>query len=364
MELTPPFGTIYDNATAVLRPKNPLNDMSITINPGGPPGRPLASGGLIPVSNTRRPIQIEEALDHLDVRTQNAVNYLMTAADTALANAPAQLPGGFKAADGTVTALRPVMQALQARRENIAKLVTALSQIATGLGGDHDRAVRLANATQTTLKVLADNDRQLTGTLDQFPGLSHQLRNALAATQDLTKQLNPTLDNLSNASHDLPKALDNFRDTVHELDKFDDHAIPFLHRAKPFISDLRPVINDLDDSLHDIRPVTKRLDRDTRVVSLYLSVIQVFVANTASVFGVNDAQGASIRGFVVAPAVDPLHTFPGANPGYAPSPADAGTGPGKPSGATPAPFYIPGADDYEPGYNERHGSRTVHTGAK
>ncbi|MBO0872342.1 MAG: MCE family protein [Pseudonocardia sp.] len=355
MELKEPFGTIYDNATAVLWPKNPLNDMSITINPGGPPGHPLPEGGLIPVGQTKRPIQVNEALGHLDERTQRAVNELVEASSVALANAPARLPNGLKATDATLTAFRPVMTELQTRRENIARLVTALARIAAALGGDHQRAVALANAIQQTLQVLADNDHNLVASLDQLPGLSAQLRNALSATQDLTKQLNPTLDNLSDASKELPKALDRFTDTTHELGKTVDAAKPFLAEAKPAVADLRPLIEDTDDALHDIHPATQNLDRDTNVVGTYLTVIQAFVMNTTSVFGVHDAQGGNIRGHVEVKLPDGPHALPGGDPGYSPTPADAGTGPGTPSGATPLPAYVPGADDYNPGYNERHG---------
>jgi phospholipid/cholesterol/gamma-HCH transport system substrate-binding protein len=364
LELTPPFGTIYDNATIVLRPKNPLNDMSITISPGGPPGRPLQPNALIPVSRTKSPVQINEALGHLDERTQAAVSSLMNSADIALANAPSQLPGGIRAANATLTTFRPVMEQLQLRRDNIAKLIGALSQIASALGGDHQRAVTLANSVQATLKVLADNQNNLTATLDQFPGLSHQLRAALSATQDLTKELNPSLDNLSRASDELPKALDHFGDTVDQLDDVVDAARPFVRVARPVIDDLRPVIEDTRESLDEIRPVTARLDRDTDVIGTYLTMIQGFTSNTTSIFGFHDGNGGNIRGYAVAKFPDGTDALPGGTPGYSPTPADAGTGPGIPSGATPLPWYVPGADDYNPGYNERHGSHTVATGGR
>lgn len=354
MELNQPAGEIYDNATAVLAPKNPLNDMSITLNPGGPPSRALPGGGLIPLGQTKRPIQVNEALEHLDERTQRAVQELVQSSTVALANAPAQLPAGLKATDTTLTTLRPVMEALQTRRDNIAHLVTALSQIAGALGGDHERATRLADSLHRTLTVLADNDKNLTASLNELPGLSTELRNALSATQDLTQQLNPTLDDLDRASDELPDALDRFQGTVHELDKTVDAAEPFLDKAKPAVADLRPLIGEVKDSLRDIRPVTKNLDRDTNVVGTYLTMIQAFVFNTTSVFGVNDPQGANIRGHVEFRAPDLTHALPGGDPGFAPKPADAGTGPGTPSGATPMPPYVPGADDYDPRYNQRH----------
>src|SRR5690606_24624143 len=39
---------VYDNARLVLRPKSPLNEMYVTIAPGGPPGKRLSSGATLP----------------------------------------------------------------------------------------------------------------------------------------------------------------------------------------------------------------------------------------------------------------------------------------------------------------------------
>jgi phospholipid/cholesterol/gamma-HCH transport system substrate-binding protein len=341
MSLDPKVTTIYDNATALLRPKNPLNDMQITINPGNPPGKPLASGGLIPVGQTKRPIQINEALGHLDERAQAAINDLMVSSDIALVNAPRDFPAGIAATDQTLQNLRPVMTALQVRKDNIAKLVTALSQIATALGGDKERAVKLADATQQTLRVIAANDKDLVATFDQFPGLSNQLRSALSATQDLTKELNPTLDNLSKASKDLPDALKDFKKTAHELGETADEAKDFVKEAKPVVADLKPFVSDLSNSVDDLQHITKNLDRDTDVLKTYLTVLHVFFVNTKSVFGTGDANGTQIRGHASAALPDATQFLPGGEPGYAPGP-EGGVVPGKPNAFTPIPAYVPG----------------------
>lgn len=345
MSLEPNVTTIYDNATALLRPKNPLNDMQITINPGGPPGKPLASGGVIPVGQTKRPIQINEALNHLDERAQAALQDLMVSSDIALASAPRDFPDGVKAADKTLQNLRPVMTALEVRRDNIAKLVTALSQVATALGGDKERAVRLADATQQTLKVIADNDKDLVATFDQMPGLSTQLRSALSATQDLTKQLNPTLDNLSRASDALPDALSRAKDTAKELGKTVDVAKDFVSEAKPVVSDLKPFSNQLSNSVDDLKSITGHLARDTDVLETYLTVLHVFFVDTKSVFGPGDANGNNIRGHFVASLPDGPQALPGGQPGYSPGP-EAGLKPGKPNAYTPIPAYVPGSAEH------------------
>ncbi len=318
-----PGHTVYDNARAVLRPKNALNEMSVEINPGGPPGNPLPANGIIPLSQTSRPVQADEVLDHLDERTQLAVTDLLTESDVALARSSEQLPGGLAATDSTLTQLQPVVEALQTRREKISKLVTALSQISTAVGGNDQRVAQLATATQQTLETLASNDGALRDSLQQLPGLTDQLRDTLTSTQELTKQLNPTLDDLNRASGELPQTLERLQSTVSKLGATVDAAKPVISKARPVVADLRPMANEIDDSLVNLRPVTRDLDRDTQTVMSYLTDIKAFVYNTSSVFGAGDAQGSIIRGHLIVP-------LPGA--GVLPKQAPNGYFPGPENG--------------------------------
>jgi phospholipid/cholesterol/gamma-HCH transport system substrate-binding protein len=334
---------IFDNARAVLRPKNPLNEMSVELSPGGPPGQPLPTDGIIPVAQTSRPIQADEVLQHLDARTQTAMTALLSESDTALARAPEELPAGLGATTDTLVALQPVATALQTRRAKIAELVTALSRIAAGVGKNDQRVAQLVDATQTTLGVLSRNQGALRDSVDQLPGLSDQLRSALTSTQRLTQQLDPTLDDLHRASDALPPALDRFTGTVKQLGSTVDAAAPFVAKARPVVADLRPLVADSDTALDDLLPVTGKLDSDTATVTAYLTEIRAFVYNTRSVFGAGDSLGSVIRGHLVIPSgalVIPQQ------PGYAPGPengqvgaAQNPTAPKPPSGtALPLPL--------------------------
>jgi len=305
--------TIFENATAVLRTSTVLNNMYVEISEGGPPAKPLTEGGRIPLSQTRRPIQADQVLSHLDARTRQAVSDLVAESDAALAQAPEQLPAGLRATDKALVDLRPVVKQLQTRRTKIKKLVTAMSQISSAIGGNEKQALRLTAATQDALKVLAQNDRELRGTLEQMPGLSSELRGALTRTQALTKQLDPTLDNLDRASEELPPALDRFGKTVDELGTVVDSAAPVLNKARPVVADLRPLVSNIDQGLDDVLPITCNLDRDTRTLTRYLTPIRAFTYNTRSVFSPRDAQGGIIRGHVVA-ALPDNQLLPGGEP--------------------------------------------------
>ncbi|HVV11265.1 MlaD family protein [Amycolatopsis sp.] len=299
-----PGHTIYQNAHLVLRPTNPLNEMYVEVDPGGPPAAPLPAGGVVPVGQTERPVQPDEVLDHLDDRSRAALTNLLSASDVALASAPANLPGGLRAADGTMLDLKPVLDALSARRDNIAKLVTALSQIGGAVGHNDARLAELMNSTQTTLGVLAQHNADLEATLAELPGTTGQLHRAMDGVSGLTAQLNPVLDNLDRASAQLPGTLRKLGGTVDGLGSVVAAAKPVVSAAGPVVDDLGPLVSQVHGSLGDLEPVTRDLIPDSALLVSYLGDLQAFIYNTNGAFSLSDANGGFIRGHVAVPLPD------------------------------------------------------------
>lgn len=314
---------VHDNARAVLNSVNPLNQQYIELDPGGPPGAPLPPDAVIPQTQTSRPVQPDEILQKVDERTQKAIGDIFGQANVALARAPQDLPAGLRGTDATVRTLRPVVERLNTRRDSIRRLVTSLGQIAQAAGGNHQRALRLAEVTERTLGVLAQNDKELVATINQLPGLSTDLRRSLTATQGLTQQLDPTLDALNKVSDSLPNTLEKLTNSSENLGDVVDQARPVVQSARPLVSDLRPFVDDLDHALDDALPITKALDKDTAQITGGLTDLQAFVYNTSSVFGIEDATSGIIRGHIIAPFANGGGTLPTGG-GFAPSPEENG----------------------------------------
>jgi phospholipid/cholesterol/gamma-HCH transport system substrate-binding protein len=321
---------VYQNARAILRPKNVLNDMTVEINPGGPPAPLLGKDDFIPETQTDRPVQVDEILDNLPERTQAAVDSLIVQANATFSTtAPEQLGQGLRSTQVTLDDIRPVMQSLDSRRDKIAKLSTSLARFAQALGRTDDRAAKLVDSTQQALAVLGDNDTAVRRSLDQLPGLNDNLRSAMNAVQPLTDQLNPTIDDLGAASKEFPKALNRFEDTLNTLDDTVDSAKPFVKDARPVVDDLKHFVGDAEPALRDLEPVSKSLQKDTKTLVTYLDNIRAFVYNTRSVFGAGDGpEKVIIRGFYVFRLPDGGGTVGGMG-GYAPAYADSGKAPMK-----------------------------------
>lgn len=286
----------YDNASLVLRPKNPLNEMYVEMNPGGPPGKPLPDGATVALARTARPVQPEEALNHLDDRARRALSSLLEQSDMALADAPRDLPAGLDATDSTLTRIRPVVQSLAQRRDRISQLVTAFSDLSAGVGHDDQRLASLLDSTQQTLGVLARRDRDAGTALERLPGATGELRKAMDTTTRLTGTANPLLDNVKRAAGDLPPALGQVQTAAQSLAPVIRAAQPVVAKAQPLLRDLRPVVDRTDDSLGDLRPVTHQLDYATAQVAPWMHDLGAFVYNTNSIMSGKDINGAFGRG--------------------------------------------------------------------
>lgn len=297
---------VYSNATAALRPMNPLNEMYIDLDPGNSTAPPLGSSAVIPTTQTTTPTQIDQVLSHLPDRTQAALTNLLAESNVALASAPQQLPPDVQALTGTLGQLRPIVTALQQRRRKIATLVTSLSQISSAVGSDDQRLASLLDSSQSVLGTVAGQDRSVSAALDQLPQVTSGLRTAMTSTTALTGQLNPLLRNLNASSDELPQALakvNGLLDSVHGILPAASVAIT---KARPVVRSLRPVVPEVDASLVDLRPVANRLPSATATLVGNLNNLSAFVYNSAGLTVARDNNGTMVRGQLTLNVLQPL----------------------------------------------------------
>jgi phospholipid/cholesterol/gamma-HCH transport system substrate-binding protein len=292
------YGTLYANSRAFLRPKSQLNEMYVLLDPGGKPAKVLEPGSVIPLAQTTRPIQLDEVLSNLDDRARTAGRIALEESDAALAR-PGVIPPDLEAGDATLLALRPVMEALDTRREKIARLVTAFADIATAAGEDDVRLARMLDSARETLDTLAARDADLDATLRQLPGFGDDLRTASGAVSNLATQLNPTLDGIKAASDRLPGALAGMSGVADRLDRTIDLARPVVDGARPLTADLRPLLASARPALADTVAWSHRLDPVTGNVVGHLSDLTAFIYQGNSVFQLEDANGPILRGLVI-----------------------------------------------------------------
>jgi phospholipid/cholesterol/gamma-HCH transport system substrate-binding protein len=291
---------VYGNARAYLRPKSPLNDMYVLLDPGGPPAPKLPMGAVIPVTSTARPVEIDEVTSHLDQRARHNLGVLLAETDAALAAThAARIPGDLAAADSTLVALRPVVEALETRRERLARLVTALADVATATGQDDARLAHLAASARTTLEALEARDAELDATLAALPGFTADLQRSSTAVAGLGAELDPALDGIRAAADRLPGALAGATGVIDRLGSTFDRAGPVVSAARPLVADLRPFVARARGALDDTVAWTGRLDPITANLVGHLPDVVALVYQMNSATSIEDANGPILRGLLL-----------------------------------------------------------------
>lgn len=299
LQITDRHLRIYQNASAVLQSKTPLNEMYVELDPGTPAAPILKPGGTIPLARTTSPVEIDSILQHLGPSQQVALQELLDQSQPALAGASGYLPSDLTALDSTLKNLEPVASALQTRKAEIATLVTDLQQVAGAVGGNQSQLAGLLNSAQSTLQTLQSNDSSLAAAIHDLPGTTSAVGSSLGKVQTLTTQLDPALQQLENSSSVLPGAIDRLNSTLTDLHPVLDQLGPLVKDAIPLAGNLGSYLQKANPTLAGLRTISPDLAPLTAYVQYDMPWLKGFFYNTDSVLSVYHGDTPLVRSLVV-----------------------------------------------------------------
>jgi phospholipid/cholesterol/gamma-HCH transport system substrate-binding protein len=258
---------LYANATAVLAPRTPLRDMELDLDPGGPPARPLASGGTVPLGNSVAPINSDEFQAAFDGDTRSFVELLLDGLGAGLHQRGPDFRDVLRLFRPTVYELDELNTAIASRRADLARLIHNLNVLTGSIAAEDPSLARFVARSGRTLAASAEQDSALGTALGELPGtlaevrtslpqigaLSDAARAAAEAQLPTTPFLRPALQALNPVLSDTARLL---RLQVHPLAT---EALPFLQRLTPSVARL----TDVTPSLTSAFRVLEYLDNET-----------------------------------------------------------------------------------------------------
>jgi phospholipid/cholesterol/gamma-HCH transport system substrate-binding protein len=200
---------IYGDATILLRPRTPLQDMFLALDPGTPSAGAIRDGGLLPISQTQPDVKFDEILSSLDEDSRTYLRVLVSVAGGALGRrgAPADLRAALKQFKPIAHDTRRVTTALAQRRDNIARVVHRFGLIAQRLAGVDRDIANLVGTADRTFAATAGQDRRLAEALAELPATLRQTTTTLGSVDRLGARLGPTLRRLQPFATSLGPAL-------------------------------------------------------------------------------------------------------------------------------------------------------------
>ena len=242
---------IRTDATALLRPKTPLKDMFLEVDPGR--AKPLDEGDTVPLRNTLPDVNPDEFLATLDADTRDYLKLLINGTGKGLEGRGTDLREVFRLFEPTHRDLARVNGAVATRRGQLRRLVNSLNRLSGELGGKEDELAQLVDSAATVFRSYAAEDRNISRAVRELPRALRQTTDALGKVERLAQVLGPATENLRPAARALGRSQVALRPLAREAEPLVRGRIrPLVRDARPLVRDLRPAASDLSRSTPDL----------------------------------------------------------------------------------------------------------------
>jgi phospholipid/cholesterol/gamma-HCH transport system substrate-binding protein len=236
---------VYANASAVLEPITPLEDMQINLNPGTPSTGSLPANATIAIGDTTSPVQLSELLSTLDTDTRSFLTSLIASIGQGTSGRGADIHRILDALGPTTNGVAQISTALAARRTELAGLVHNLAIVTRSATQDRQLA-SVVSAGDQTLATIASEQAPLRHAIAQFPSTLAVTRSTLIHLEPFAAQLSPTLNALAPGVKRLPATLQVLEPFATEgTQALKNEIRPLVDAAQPLVSKVEPAVKSL-----------------------------------------------------------------------------------------------------------------------
>jgi phospholipid/cholesterol/gamma-HCH transport system substrate-binding protein len=300
---------INDDATMLMRPRTGLQDITIEVDVGES-GEPIGEGEVIPVSQTEPNVQPDEILASLDADTRAYLKLLLQAGSEGLGTKAQgrELSAGLRRFEPLGRYLAQIGDALTARRENIARVITSFRELGGELARTDVRLAEWVSAQNQAIGGFAAQEAALRELLREFPSALRETRRALISGDALSAELGPASEALIPAARAFAPA----QRSAQRL--FASTTGSIRDQIRPFTRDVRPTVRVLKQASQPLAGTTQGLGRSLGELNQlfnglaynppgpqegYLFWIAWLNNNQSSALLTQDANGALLRGAVM-----------------------------------------------------------------
>jgi phospholipid/cholesterol/gamma-HCH transport system substrate-binding protein len=262
MQIDPQGRPIHRDATLKIRPRLFLEgNFYVDLKPGSPEAPNLADRGLIPVTQTARPVQLDQLLTALQQNTRGQLQQLLQGFGAALDAPPAAADDASQ--DPDVRGLTGA-QALNKTLDTSPQALRGSALVNTALLGPHphDLSNLIAGFARAS-RGLANNEGQLADLVTNWNATMQAIAAQAPALRRTVRLLGPTALNARRGFTSLGDALPATRKFARDLAPGVAETPATIAAADPWIAQAKPLLSkaELGGLLDQLSPGTRDLAR-------------------------------------------------------------------------------------------------------
>ena len=320
MNIFKQYQPIYRNATVLLRPRTPLKDMYLSLDPGTPSAGAVPDGGQLASGSTSPDINLDQILSSLDADTRSYLLLLLSGGAQAFQNPGATgtlpSPTAVGALQGVFKRFAPLnrdtagfSKLLSTRARNIRRAIHNFQLVATSLGSVNQQLASLIRASNTNFSAISSQDANLQSALSLLPGTLRVTTQTLGKVQGFATESGKALGQLVPFAQALGPGLVAAQPLLRE-------TTPVIkNQLKPFSQAVTPLAQILEPASASLARATPELVSSVGVLNALFNTLAFQPSSgaqgylfwgswlshiAASLTAQQDAQGPIVRGLFMA----------------------------------------------------------------
>jgi phospholipid/cholesterol/gamma-HCH transport system substrate-binding protein len=282
------------DSTAELAVRTPLGENYIKLH-RGKSRENLPEDGIVGAAPGAEYVDIDELISILQGRTRNRAKKLIQGLGTAVKDRGPETRRTLHDVAGALDSGARLVRRLSDDREQVARLVRQVGDLANALADRRDAIVELASEGRATFAAVAQRDaavrdllRELPGTLRQVRATTQTLRAASASATPVVADLAASVADLRPGVRALAPAARDGRQIVARLSD----AAPPLERT---LASLRRAAPPLTEVMPNVKKVLCQANPVLRYTEPYIADLTSFLVSLGAAANSYDAIGHTIR---------------------------------------------------------------------
>ena len=261
MDIERDYLPIYENATALVRPRTGLQDVFIELDPGSKSAGEFDEGDRIPASHTQSQINLDEILEALDADTQAYLRALFIGGGQGLKGRGRDLGEVLGSLGPINEKLARLNRMVSSRRDNLSRLIHNLDTLTNEVGDNGRSLAALVDSSNSALGAIASQDLNVRRTIAELPATLATARTSLERLEGFAAALGPTFNDLRPFARNLDSMNASIRRVADTAPVIRDQIRPFVRAAREPISQLRPAARGLARTTPRLTDLALELNR-------------------------------------------------------------------------------------------------------
>ena len=217
IEIEQRYAPLPQDTQATLRQKTLLGETYVELTPGSKESGDLPDGGLLPATQIRPTVELDEILRALDEPTRDDLQRFLKGTARAFAGRGEDVNAAVGNLSPFAEDAGDLVRVLDSQQRAVRRLVSDSGQVFESLGRRQGELSGLVRALDTLLGATARRNAELTETVRILPTTLRELRPTLAEVEVVSREARPLVRDLRPAARALEPTLSDALPLAPEL---------------------------------------------------------------------------------------------------------------------------------------------------